>query len=178
MSDEDIGGKIFGWTGTVLATIFYIVPIFPYLKLIKGEATIKEVPNLLLFFSLINCILWSDYGILKNLFENYFANGLAGAICLIFVTIFLIHLAKRRIVFALLYNLILITVVTGIYFICYYFIPPNAIGIIANVFNFLMYAGPGEKILTICKTGNYKLIPIWSAIGGFACSACWIIYGF
>ena len=51
MSDEDIGGKIFGWTGTVLATIFYIVPIFPYLKLIKGEATIKEVPNLLLFFS-------------------------------------------------------------------------------------------------------------------------------
>ena len=50
MSDEDIGGKIFGWTGAVLATIFYIVPIFPYLKLIKGEATIKEVPNLLLFF--------------------------------------------------------------------------------------------------------------------------------
>ena len=178
MSDGDLGSTIFGWTGTALATIFYIVPIIPYLKLIKGEATLKEVPNLLLFFSLTNCILWSDYGMINDQFSTYFANGLGGAICLIFVTIYLIHLAKRRIVFALIYNLLLIGVVTGIYFLCYHIVDSKVTGIIANVFNVLMYAGPGEKIYTICKTGNYKLIPIWSAFGGFACSACWMMYGF
>ena len=40
-----------------------------------------------------------------------------------------------------------------------------------------MYAAPGEKMYTVCKTGNYKLIPIWSTIGAAACSGCWFIYG-
>ena len=179
MSEEgDVASLIFGWTGTAIATFFYIVPIIPYLKLIKGEITVKEVPNLLLIFSFLNCILWSDYGMIENQFNVYFANALGGAITLIFITIFLIHLAKKRIVFALLYNLLLIGVVTGIYFLCFHVVPSKTTGIIANVFNVLMYAGPGEKIYTICKNGNYKLIPIWSTIGGLACSACWMTYGF
>ena len=28
------------------------------------------------------------------------------------------------------------------------------------------------------KNGNYKLIPIWSTIGGLACSTSWMLYGF
>ena len=40
-----------------------------------------------------------------------------------------------------------------------------------------MYAAPGEKIYTICKNGNYKLIPIWSTLGGLACSTSWMFYG-
>ena len=178
MSEEDLGSKIFGWTGTAIATVFYILPIIPYLKLIKGEMTIKEVPGFLLLFSFLNCILWADYGMLKNQFNTYFANGVGGSISLIFITIFLIHLGKRRIVFALLFNLILIIVITGIYFLCFYVVEPNITGIIANVFNVLMYAGPGEKIYTICKTGNYKLIPIWSSFGALVCSTCWMMYGF
>ena len=178
MSEEDdVGSLIFGWTGTAIATFFYIVPIIPYLKLIKGEMTLKEVPGLLLIFSFLNCILWSDYGMLENQFNTYFANALGGAITLIFITIFLIHLAKRRIVFALLYNLLLIGVVSGIYFLCFYVVSSKITGIIANVFNVLMYAGPGEKIYLICKNGNYKLIPIWSTLGGLACSTSWMFYG-
>ena len=45
------------------------------------------------------------------------------------------------------------------------------------IFNVLMYAAPGEKIYRVIKTGDYKLIPIWSTIGAAACSACWLIYG-
>ena len=41
-----------------------------------------------------------------------------------------------------------------------------------------MYAAPGEKIYTIFKTGDYELIPIWSTIGGTACSTSWMLYGF
>ena len=179
MSEEDdLGSIIFGWIGTAIALVFYIVPIVPYWKLIKGELTLKESPGLLLICSFLNCILWSDYGLLTNKFSVYFANGLGGAITLIFITIFLIHLADRKILFSLIYIFFLIACVTEIYFFCYYILDPEITAIIANVFNVLMYAAPGEKIKTICETGNYELIPIFSTIGGMACSTSWMLYGF
>ena len=178
MSEEDdLGSIVFGWIGTAIALIFYIVPIVPYLKLIKGELTLKRSPGLLLICSFLNCILWSDYGLLTNKFSVYFANGLGGAITLIFITIFLIHLADRKILFSLIYIFFLIACVTEIYFFCYYILDPEITAIIANVFNVLMYAAPGEKIYIICKNGNYKLIPIWSTLGGLACSTSWMFYG-
>ena len=178
MSEEDdLGSIVFGWIGTAIALVFYIVPIVPYWKLIKGELTLKESPGLLLICSFLNCILWSDYGLLTNKFSVYFANGLGGAITLIFITIFLIHLADRKILFSLIYIFFLIACVTEIYFFCYYILDPEITAIIANVFNVLMYAAPGEKIYIICKNGNYKLIPIWSTLGGLACSTRWMFYG-
>ena len=72
----------------------------------------------------------------------------------------------------------MILCVIELYFICYYVISDEVTGIIANIFNVLMYAAPGEKMYTVCKTGNYQLIPIWSTIGALACSTSWMLYGF
>ena len=50
MSEEDdLGRIIFGWVGTAISFVFYIAPVVPYLKLIKGEISLKESPGLLLF---------------------------------------------------------------------------------------------------------------------------------
>ena len=179
MSEEDdLGSQIFGWTGTALATYFYIAPIVPYLKVIKGQITYKEAPGVLLICSFLNCILWSDYGIIKNRFSLYFANGIGGVITLIYITIFLIYFAQKKLLQSCLYVLFLLACITELYFLCYYIVDADITGIIANVFNVLMYAAPGEKIYTIFKTGNYELIPIWSTIGGTACSTSWMLYGF
>ena len=62
--EEDLTKDIFGWTGTVISFFFYIAPVVPYLKLIKGEKTLQESPGVLLICSLLNCILWSDYGLI------------------------------------------------------------------------------------------------------------------
>lgn len=179
MSEEDdLGSTIFGWVGTVLATYFYIAPIVPYIKLIKNEKTLKEVPGVLLICSFLNCIFWSDYGLLEDKFSVYFANGIGGTITLIYITIFLVYLAGKKILMSCVYNLFLIACVVELYFVCYYLVPSKVTGIIANVFNVLMYAAPGEKMYTVFKTGNYELIPIWSTIGGAACSTSWMLYGF
>ena len=45
------------------------------------------------------------------------------------------------------------------------------------IFNILMYAAPGEKIFKVFKTKKYNLIPIFSTIGGFFCSLCWLAFG-
>jgi solute carrier family 50 protein (sugar transporter) len=177
MSNEDMVGNIFGWVGTGISTFFYIAPIVPFIKLIKGEITYKESPGILLICSFMNCILWGDYGLLLDRFLIYFANGIGGVITLIWIVIFIIHFVEKKFAMALLYNLILIIAIVGIAMLFFFIVPYEVTGKIAMVFNVLMYASPGEKMITVFKTGNYKLIPIWSTIGGTACSACWMIYG-
>ena len=178
MAKDDLGSTIFGWVGTALALYFYIAPIVPFLKVIKGEMTWKQSPGVLLLCSFLNCILWSDYGLITNQFSIYLANGLGGTITLIYITIFLIHVADRKVLLSLFYNFFLICCIVEIYFVFYYLVPSKVTGIIANIFNVLMYAAPGEKIYQICKGASYQLIPIWSTIGGTACSTSWMCYGF
>ena len=177
MAKDDLGSTIFGWVGTALALYFYIAPIVPFLKVIKGEMTWKQSPGVLLLCSFLNCILWSDYGLITNQFLLYLANGLGGTITLIYITIFLIHVADRKVLLSLFYNFFLICCIVEIYFVFYYLVPSKVTGIIANIFNVLMYAAPGEKIYQICKGASYQLIPIWSTIGGTACSTSWMCYG-
>ena len=175
MSNKVVG-DIFGWVGTAISTCFYIAPVVPFSKLIKGEMKCKDSPGVMLICTFMNCILWADYGLLYDRFLQYFPNGLGGALTLIFITIFLIHLADKEIKFSLLYTGCLIVGVVGLSFLFYFAIDKDVTGKIAMVFNVLMYASPGEKIITVCRTGNYKLIPIWSTIGGAACSSwnsCW-----
>ena len=175
--EEDFVGNIFGWVGTVISMFFYIAPVVPFLKLIKGEISCKESPGILLICSFMNCILWGDYGLLLDRFLIYFANGIGGTITLIWIVIFIIHYVEKRFAMALLYNLILTIAIVGIALLFFFIVPYEVTGKIAMVFNVLMYASPGEKMITVFKTGNYKLIPIWSTLGGTACSACWMIYG-
>ena len=177
MTDEDFVGDIFGWVGTGISMFFYIAPVVPFLKLIKGEISCKESPGILLICSFMNCILWGDYGLLLDRFLIYFANGIGGTITLIWIVIFIIHFVEKRFAMALLYNLILTIAIVGIALLFFFIVPYQVTGKIAMVFNVLMYASPGEKMITIFRTGNYKLIPIWSTLGGIACSGCWMIYG-
>ena len=146
--------------------------------MIIGEITYKESPIILLICSFLNCILWSIYGILKDIFFLYFANELGACITLIFITTFLIHLEGRNILYSFIYILFLILIVSGIFCICYFIINSEITGIMANVFNVLMHAAKGEKIYTMFKTGRYNLIPILSVIGGLASSTSWMLYDF
>ena len=169
--------QIFGWTGTALATYFYLAPGVPFYKLIKEQIKINDIPGILLICSFMNCILWADYGLLDNSLQVYFANGLGGTITLVWITTYLIYLGKQKVGYALLLVLLLMIAVGGISYLFYFIISKKITGLTAMVFNVLMYAAPGEKIIRVCKTKQYNLIPIFSTIGGFFCSLCWLMFG-
>jgi uncharacterized protein with PQ loop repeat len=176
MGEDDIAGKIFGWTGTAIATYFYLAPAAPFYQVITGKLKYEDSPGILLIMSFMNCILWADYGLVKNDFQVYFANGLGGSITLIWIVIYLIFFAKKNVGLSILYNLGLVAVIVGIMF-AFYYLDLDITGYSAMIFNVLMYAAPGEKIYKVISTQNYKLIPIFSTIGGLACSLCWLMYG-
>ena len=173
---KDIVGTIFGWAGTIIATYFYLAPVVPFMQVLTNKLNYKDSPGVLLIMSFMNCILWADYGLVKNDFMVYFANGIGGTITLVWITIYLIFLGKKSIYLALGYNCGLIAVIVLI-MIVFFILDYNITGYIAMIFNVLMYAAPGEKIYRVITTQDYKLIPIFSTIGGLACSLCWLMYG-
>ena len=177
MSDNKLFGEIFGWVGTAIATYFYLAPAVPFIKLVNDHLKVNEVPGVLLICSFMNCILWADYGLLDDTFQVYLANGIGGAITLIWITIFLIYIGKQNIKIALLYIILLMICVGGISYVFYFLIDKDITGKVAMIFNILMYAAPGEKIFKVFKTKKYNLIPIFSTIGGFFCSLCWLAFG-
>ena len=177
MSEEtSLFGEIIGWVGTGIAIYFYIAPAVPFIKLVKESLKVNEVPGILLICSFMNCILWADYGLNKNTFQVYLANGIGGAITLIWITIYLIYLGKKSLKIALFLIILLMVLVGGISYIFYKIINEEITGFVAMIFNILMYAAPGEKIFQVFKTKQYKLIPIFSTIGGLSCSLCWLIF--
>ncbi len=146
------------------------------MQVLTGKLNYKDSPGVLLIMSFMNCILWADYGLVKNDFMVYFANGIGGTITLVWITIYLIFLGKKSIYLALGYNCGLIAGIVLI-MIVFFILDYNITGYIAMIFNVLMYAAPGEKIYRVITTQDYKLIPIFSTIGGLACSLCWLMYG-
>ena len=177
MADNKLFGEIFGWVGTAIAIYFYLAPAVPFIKLVNDHLKVNEVPGVLLICSFMNCILWADYGLLDDTFQVYLANGIGGAITLIWITIFLIYIGKQNLKIALLYIILLMICVGGISYVFYFLIDKDITGKVAMIFNILMYAAPGEKIFKVFKTKKYNLIPIFSTIGGFFCSLCWLAFG-
>jgi len=178
MTEENIVESIFGWVGAIISIYFYFAPGFPFYKALKDQMKYQDLPIILLLSSFINCILWADYGLIKNSTQIYITNSLGGTITLIWITIYLLYLGKKYFVISLILNIFLLIATGAISFLFYFIIDSNITGLIAMIFNVLMYAALGEKIISVFKTKNYELIPIYSSIGGFLCSLSWLIFGF
>ena len=180
MAEDELGlliGNIFGWIGTVLSVYFFLAPAVPFYKLIRGQIKINDAPGVLLIFTFLNCILWLNYGLLLDKPQMYLTNGIGSAITLVFITIFLAYFSKQKIYLTAIFLLCLIIIMGVITYFSYYVIYYKYVGNGANGFNVCMYAATGEKIYRVFKTKNYNLMPIFSIIGGFLCSGCWLIYG-
>lgn len=174
-----LGKDIFGWTGTVIATFFYIAPCVPYRKVIRGEIPCSDAPSLLLIMSYLNCILWKVYGLNdpEDPKQVYVANALGEIISIIWIFIYFVFWMNRHFGKGFLVGLAFLAFATGLDFLSFKVIPNNVLGKMAMVFNVLMYAAPGEKIVRVIKTQNFTLIPIFSTVLTCICSGCWLAFG-
>jgi solute carrier family 50 protein (sugar transporter) len=177
MVNVELLGDIFGWVGMALGIYFFISPAVPFYNLIKGKINYTDAPGLLLVFTFINEILWLIYGLLVDKPQIYYTNGIGGGFTVIFITIFLSYYSKEKIYLTAIFLILLVIIMATISYLGYFMIYYEYVGYAANAFNVGMYAATGEKIYRVFKTKNYKLMPIYSIIGAFLCTGCWIIYG-
>ena len=177
MVDDKLVENIFGWIGLAISTYFYMSPVVPYVKVLKGEKYYKDAPCILLICNLLNCIIWTDYGLLEDSLQLYLTCSIGATITLIWITIYLLFLSKKKFFLTLFLCILLLGVIAGIAYVFYEIIDFKITGYVALVINILMLAAPGEKIYTVFKTGNYELIPIFSTIGTLLCAGCWFMFG-
>ena len=169
---------IFGIIGTILATFFYISPAVPCYKLYKGELNHRNYPGILLACSLFNCILWFVYGIELNELMVYVANSSGAIITELWLLCYIYYYAEQNLLYGIVFNVEILLSLIGILLVFHYPIHnPDTTGKVAMIFNTLMYAAPGEKMFTVYKTNNYKILPISTSICGVLCSTSWLIYG-
>lgn len=172
-----IAEDIFGWTGACLSIVFFIMPVIPYIKVTKGELSYSDSPGVTLVMSFLNCILWKNYGFNKNNAQVYVANFVGELITLVWLIIYFIFWMKRDFWKSCGINILFQAICVGLDFLSFKAIKADPLGWGALAFNILMYAAPGEKIIRICKTKNYKLLPIFSSCGACINAACWLIFG-
>ena len=170
-------GIIFGCLGTISSICFYLTPAVPFYKILKNNLNYQGFPWILLLISFMNCILWTEYGLVCDFTLLYLANAIGANITLSFLIIYLILMTGFNCSLSLTISIGLSICIVFITCLFYFVICEDAVKIIAIIFSFLMYALFGFKIPQVIKTKNDKLILYFYIIGGIASSICWIIYG-
>ena len=180
--NKELLTNIFGWAGNVFSVIFFSAPILQIIKLIKKEIPVSTIPAPLFIFSILNCLLWTCYGILITQTSLYVCNSIGAFLTGVWIVIYLFYLFKKRYAHFAFVVFVFANFVFEIIFFCFYIgnksaTHQKAISYVAMVINVVMYAAPGEKILTVIKTNNYKLLPIASSVAAFFNSLSWFMFG-
>jgi hypothetical protein len=146
--DKDTFQIIAGWIGNALALFFFLSPAIVMWKLIKEEIEHKMIPYILLIANIMNCLLWFIYGINKDDYQIYGCNGLGGFINVIYLTIFWYFFAEKKIIKYIIYLVGTYALLIGLWaFFTYSKVDNEIVGKIAMVFNIIMYAAPGQKLV-------------------------------
>lgn len=180
MSQSEIIEQVCGWFGSALALFFFISPVIPIIQLMKREITFDKIPGVLLLCSLLNCLLWGEFGLQLNKLPVIVSNGAGAAVTTVWLIIYWAYYADLHCFPTIVYNFLMLNVIGEVFYICYFYAGLEynyIVSYVAMVFNTLMFAAPGEKIVQVIRTENHNLIPIFSCIAGVFCSSFWGIYG-
>ena len=172
--------KIIGYLGNAFALFFFLSPIIIMYKLIKGHEDVDKIPGILLASQWFNCTLWLIYGIYIEKDEVVICNVIGASLSLIYITIYILY-RFERVAMKLLIILLTFGLMCGFFAGFYWGVSPidhEITGLVAMIFNIILYGSPGQNLITVFKTGNHNLIPIVSSVVGFLCSSTWTVWGF
>ena len=168
---------ILGWIGNCIAIVFFISPIFQFLELIQGKRKVEECP----FIALIINILQNSSQVGKSLrmkqLQSWVCNLIGGIFTMIWLGIWIVYYSEFRALQICFLYFVMFECALAIFYVFFTMIPQLAAQWICMIINIGMCAGPCENLLTVCRTGNYTLIPIVTSILNLANSFCWFIYG-
>jgi uncharacterized protein with PQ loop repeat len=138
---------VFGWIGNALALFFFFSPAIKMWALIKEKIEYTSISYVMFIANVMNCILWAVYGIFKKKLEIWICNSIGGITNTIYLLIFFFFFADKMILKYALYFILNIGVLSGIFLVYYNFAGEDFTGKSAMIFNIIMYAAPGQKIV-------------------------------
>ena len=154
---SDLFQDIAGWVGNVLALFFFFSPAIGMYELIKRKREFSTIPYLSLIANTMNCLLWCVYGLKKEEPIIYVCNSIGGVTNIIYLVIFWYFFVGEKVVKYLGMLAATFLSLGAIFSLCYFLgdifsgleksTEIDIIGYAAMVFNIIMYAAPGQKLV-------------------------------
>ena len=143
--------NLLGLIGNILAIIFFISPISIMRKLYKKELNPNDTPYVIFISTTMNCLFWVSYGILKtkDKFFIILCNGIGIPFNICYFCFFLYYRFDRKCGKAFLYMIPTLIFAGGIFSIFTFAIGLEIVSqYSAMIFNVLLYAAPGQNLVT------------------------------
>ena len=177
--------RIIAGIGTVIGVFLNLSPVVLFYEIYKKKRVYTEIPEMMFVMGVFCGLLNTAYGILIRDTNIILSSAIGSILQIIYSTIYLYLLSKGKIFTWLLYLFIAYNLSLEVLYFFSNVLDYNISNAVAqeitgwlNVFIGVINAGaPGQKIMTVWKTCNYKLIPIVTTVCQFACSLTWAIYG-
>ncbi|XWS38197.1 hypothetical protein CRYUN_Cryun19dG0109900 [Craigia yunnanensis] len=178
--------NVVGITGNVIALFLFLSPVPTFVQIWKKGSVELFSPTPYLA-TLINCMVWVIYGlpmVHPNSTLVVTINGTGTAIEVVYLTLFLIfcHDKKKRskVLLIVLVELIFIAAVTTLVLTVVHTTERRSmvIGIIAILFNIMMYAAPLSVMKLVISTKSVEFMPFFLSLTSFANGVAWATYAF
>ncbi|XP_022737956.1 bidirectional sugar transporter SWEET7-like [Durio zibethinus] len=176
--------NVVGITGNVISLFLFLSPVPTFVRIWK-KASVEQFSPVPYLATLINCMLWVIYGlpmVHPNSTLVITINGTGTAIEVVYLTLFLIfsHDKKKRlkVLLILLVELIFIAVVTTLVLTIVHTTERRSmvVGILAILFNIMMYAAPLSVMKLVISTKSVEYMPFFLSLASFANSVAWVTY--
>lgn len=168
----------FGWVAACLNICFYLMPVIPFINVIKGKLNFEDTPGVFVTTCYVNCFVWYVYG--DMIFSDQVKYGFCAGtgISLLLMIIYLAYELRKYLVDTILNCLILITGTWACYRALTIIIDDDRIvGKICIGTTIIVYLTPIQMLYKVIKDKNYIIIPIYSTLIYLCACICWIVYG-
>ena len=175
--DKESFADFFGWVAAIMTIYFFIVPIVPFYKVIKGKLNYEETPGAYITLVYLNCLCWYVYGdyIYSDQMKFCYLVGIISSF--IFLAIYLLYEQRKYTHDAILNAVIIINAALVIYKGLNIVIDDvDNIARISLAISLPILIYPISTIYHAIKRRNYNIIPYKTSWYSMAVSLCWIIY--
>ncbi|EOY20683.1 Nodulin MtN3 family protein [Theobroma cacao] len=174
---------IVGIIGNVISFFLFLSPTPTFVKIWKAKSVQEFKPDPYIA-TVLNCMMWVFYGLPFVHPDSLLVitiNGIGLVIELTYVAIFFIYSPwskRRKIVLALVIEVIFMAVV--IFITLFFFhttkIRSGIVGILAIIFNVIMYSSPLTVMKLVIRTKSVKYMPFYLSVFNFLNGIVWVVY--
>jgi solute carrier family 50 protein (sugar transporter) len=166
-----------GFAANLLSIVFYISPTLIIVELVRNKET-KRVPYLLFCATIMNCLFWFVYGIQKNFWAVYVNNGIGLMMNSVYLCLFICHVQELKVGYRIFLNISVFTFIMLIIFTFLQFIKNEQVtGIIAMIFNIVMFFSSLQKIFEVFRFRDNSYIPFLTILSLMFACFLWLVYG-
>ena len=152
---DSVIAQIFSWSGTTLSLFFFLSPIVLYLELSKTK-NVEKIPGMMVIFTTLNTAFWLVYGFGGAGTPVWVCNGIGLIFNTTYVVWYLLYFFYENLTLKITSIGSSILVIGG--FVAIGLVAYNdkefadkvkdVFGYIALVMNIIMYASPGQNIVS------------------------------